>query len=231
MPTKKCTNILLAEDDASLGSVIKDGLRILGYLVDLVVDGGECDAALQRKRYDILILDIGLPKLDGYEVLEKVRNRGDDTAVLVLTARSLVEDRVKGLDLGADDYMVKPFDLDELAARLRALQRRFSANHSPFLTYNDIVIDIEMCKVTYNGEEVKLPRREFTLLQKFLENQGRVLSREHIMSFLYGWDDDIDSNTVEVHIHNLRKKFGANFVKTLRGIGYMVEKTKIRECD
>jgi two-component system response regulator QseB len=145
---------------------------------------------------------------------------------LILTARESIEDRVKGLDSGADDYLTKPFDLDELCARLRALQRRFSSRAEPVLQHENISLDPASHTVTLNGETINVSRREFALLHKLLENAGRVLSREHLTQSLYGWGEDVDSNALEVHIHNLRKKFGQTFIRTIRGIGYMIDKSK-----
>jgi two-component system response regulator QseB len=154
-----------------------------------------------------------------------MRINGVTTPVLILTARDSVEDRVKGLDTGADDYLTKPFDLDELSARIRALQRRFSSNRAdPIMQYRDLTLDPASLSVTVAGKPISLSRREFALLQKLLENIGQVVSRDVLNQCLYGWDDDVDSNTLEVHVHNLRKKLGVNFIRTIRGVGYMAEK-------
>ena len=216
--------ILLIEDDELLGNGVCDGLRLYGYTVDWVKDGIAGERALKDESFDAAILDLNLPKQSGYKLLENVRNAGITTPVLILTARETVEDRVKGLDLGADDYIVKPFDLDELCARLRALQRRFSARSAPQIQHGELTLDPASHIVTYQDEIITMPRREFALLQKLLENTGRVLSREYLTQTLYGWEDDVDSNALEVHIHNLRKKFGMNFIRTIRGVGYMIDK-------
>lgn len=216
--------IFIVEDDYALGSAIVDGLRHHKYTVDWAKDGVQALQALTNEKFDAVVLDINLPKMSGFELLEKMRNRGIDTPVLIVTARELVEDRIKGLDLGADDYLVKPFDLDELCARLRAQQRRLSSRAIPIITYKNITLNPASHVVTLNGKVVNMPRREFTLLQKLLENTGRVLSREYLSQNLYGWKDDVDSNALEVHVHNLRKKFGVDFIQTVRGIGYMIDK-------
>jgi two-component system, OmpR family, response regulator QseB len=223
--------ILIVEDDELLGNAMCEGLRHYKHIVDWIKDGAAGLQALNQEEFDAIILDIGLPKISGYELLEKIRNRGIDTPVLILTARELVEDRVKGLDLGADDYLIKPFDLEEVCARLRALQRRSGGGtrSTPTIHYGDITIDPASHTVTYKGEAVEIPRREFALLHKLLENTGKVLSREYLSQNLYGWEDDVDSNALEVHVHNLRKKFGTSFVRTIRGVGYLVDKNKEKE--
>jgi two-component system response regulator QseB len=218
--------ILLVEDDELLGDGLRNGLIQYGYAVDWLKDGQSADQALKTETFDLVVLDIGLPKLSGISVLQNLRSRGLTMPVLILTARESVEDRVKGLDSGADDYLTKPFDLDELCARLRALQRRFSSRAEPVLQHESITLDPASHTVTLNNETINVSRREFALLHKLLENAGRVLSREHLTQSLYGWGEDVDSNALEVHIHNLRKKFGQNFIRTIRGIGYMIDKSK-----
>lgn len=218
--------ILLVEDDELLGDGLRTGLIQYGYAVDWLKDGLSADQALKTESFELVVLDLGLPKIPGITVLQNLRARGQTMPVLILTARESVDDRVKGLDSGADDYLTKPFDLDELCARLRALQRRFSSRAEPLLTHNDITLDPASHTVTYHSENINLSRREFSLLHKLLENAGRVLSREHLTQSLYGWGEDVDSNALEVHIHNLRKKFGQDFIRTIRGIGYMIDKNK-----
>lgn len=218
--------ILLVEDDELLGDGLRNGLNQEGYTVDWLKDGVSADQALQTETFDLVILDIGLPKISGIKVLQNLRARGLTIPVLILTARESIEDRIKGLDSGADDYLTKPFDLYELCARLRALQRRFSSRAEPMLVHENIQLDPASHTVTLDGEAVSVSRREFALLHKLLENAGRVLSREHLTQSLYGWGEDVDSNALEVHIHNLRKKFGQNFIRTIRGIGYMIDKSK-----
>lgn len=217
--------ILLAEDDELLGDGLRTGLIQYGYAVDWLKDGISADQALKTETFDLIVLDLGLPKMPGITVLQNLRSRGITVPVLILTARESVEDRVKGLDSGADDYLTKPFDLDELCARLRALQRRFSSRAEPLLVHDNITLDPASHTVTLNGEMMNVSRREFALLQKLLENAGRVLSRDLLTQSLYGWGEDVDSNALEVHIHNLRKKFGQGFIHTIRGIGYMIDKS------
>ncbi len=218
--------ILLVEDDELLGDGLRAGLVQYGYTVDWLKDGLTADQALRTENFDVLVLDLGLPKLLGMNVLQNLRSRGKTTPVIILTARESIEDRVKGLDSGADDYLIKPFDLDELCARLRALQRRSTTRAEPTLIHDNIELDPAAHTVQLNNEIVNVSRREFALLQKLLENAGRVLSREHLAQSLYGWGEDVDSNALEVHIHNLRKKFGQEFIHTIRGIGYMINKSK-----
>jgi len=219
--------VLLVEDDELLGDGVRNGLIQYGYTVDWVKDGQSAQQAiLSSESFDIIVLDIGLPKKSGLEVLKTMRSKNITTPVVLLTALETVEDQVKGLDAGADDYIVKPFDLDALCARMRALQRRRTSRADPILTYGAISLDPASHTVHVNDELINISRREFALLQKLLENAGRVLSREHLTSTLYGWGDDVDSNALEVHIHNLRKKFGTKLIRTIRGVGYMVDKEK-----
>ena len=218
--------ILLVEDDELLGEGTRRGLAQDGYTVDWVKDGALADQALKTEKFDLVVLDLGLPKLSGMVVLQNLRERGDTTPVLILTARESIEDRVKGLDTGADDYLTKPFNLDELLARLRSLQRRFASRAAPLLVHSDITLDPASHTVVYREEPINLSRREFALLHVLLENAGRVLSREHLTQSLYGWGEEVDSNALEVHVHNLRKRFGQNFIRTVRGIGYTIEKQK-----
>lgn len=218
--------VLLVEDDELLGDGVRNGLIQYGYTVDWVKDGQSAQQAILSENFDIVVLDIGLPKRSGLEVLKTVRSKNIATPVVFLTARETVEDRIKGLDAGSDDYIVKPFDLDELCARMRALHRRTTPRADPILTYGAISLDPASHTVHVNDELMNISRREFALLQKLLENAGRVLSREHLTSTLYGWGDDVDSNALEVHIHNLRKKFGTKLIRTIRGVGYMVDKEK-----
>ncbi|MBN1684251.1 MAG: response regulator [Gammaproteobacteria bacterium] len=214
--------ILLVEDDELLGSGVCEGLRLSGYIVDWVKESRPAEQALKNEQFDAVILDIGLPKIDGFELLQRIRNQGISIPVLILTARELLEDKIKGLDLGADDYLTKPFDLEELSARLRALERRSSGRASSTIYYKNISVDPIGHTVTIDGKPIIFPRREFDLLLKLLENKGRVLSREYLQQTLYGWESDIDSNAVEVHVYNLRKKLGMDFIKTVRGVGYMI---------
>lgn len=218
--------ILLVEDDGALGDGIHKGLKQYGYTVDWLTDGRTALSSIKTETFDVILLDLNLPGLPGLSVLREMRAAGITMPVLILTARHAIEDRIKGLDSGADDYLTKPFDLDELSARIRALQRRFSSNRaSPLLTYRDIELDPSSFTVTLKGLAINLSRREFSLLQKLLENAGHVVSRDSLTQCLYGWGDEIDSNTLEVHVHNLRKKLvDTHFIRTIRGVGYMAEK-------
>jgi two-component system, OmpR family, response regulator QseB len=220
--------LLLVEDDELLGDAIKTGLSQpqFGYVVDWLKDGESAQAALKSESFELVILDLGVPKLSGLSLLRGIRQDGKSTPVIILTARESVEDRIKGLDTGADDYMVKPFDLNELSARIRALVRRSQGRADSAIQYRNIVLDPAAHSVFVDGVLVNVPRREFALLQKLLENSGQVLSREQLMQSIYGWEEDVDSNALEVHIHNLRKKLNAHFIRTIRGVGYMVEKNE-----
>lgn len=216
--------LLLVEDDKLLGKGIHAGLRQAGYAVDWVMDGDAADAAVAHEPYDLMILDLGLPRRSGLDVLDHVRESGKDLPVLILTARDSVNDKIIGLDRGADDYMIKPFDLDELGARIRALLRRQGGRRSPLLVHGDIELDPAGHSVTKGGVVVDVPPREFAILHTLLENAGRVMSRSRLEESLYSWKDEVDSNAVEVHIHHLRKKFGADLIRTIRGVGYIVDK-------
>ncbi|HMV18389.1 MAG TPA: response regulator transcription factor [Rhodocyclaceae bacterium] len=214
--------ILLAEDDPQLGDGLTVGLRQAGFTVDWVRDGQAADVALQAEAFDLLVLDLGLPRLGGLDVLARVRGRGQAVPVLILTARDAVGDKVAGLDGGADDYLVKPVDLDELAARIRALIRRSAGRSAPLLVWGELVLDPAARRLTRAGEPVELSGREFALLQMLLEGAGRVLTRSQLEQSLYGWGDEPDSNALEVHIHHLRKKLGSELIRTLRGVGYTI---------
>lgn len=216
--------LLLVEDDELLGDGVKAGLNQYGYTVDWLKDGESAHHAVKSELFDLIVLDLGLPKLSGLGLLQNIRSEGVKTPVLILTARETIEDRVKGLDSGADDYLTKPFDLDELCARIRALIRRSTGRADSKIYYRNVILDPAAHNVYVDDEEVNFPRREFALLQKLLENSGQVLSREQLMQSIYGWEEDVDSNALEVHIHNLRKKLNANFIRTIRGVGYMAEK-------
>jgi two-component system, OmpR family, response regulator QseB len=216
--------LLLVEDDELLGDAVKAGLMQYGYIVDWLKDGESARTALKSEVFDLIVLDLGLPKLSGLGLLQHTRQEGITTPVLILTARETIEDRVKGLDSGADDYLIKPFDLNELCARVRALIRRSLGRADSTLQYRNIILDPAAHTVSVDDIIVNVPRREFSLLQKLLENSGQVLSREQLMQSVYGWEEDVDSNALEVHIHNLRKKLNANFIRTIRGVGYMAEK-------
>lgn len=216
--------VLLIEDDELLGSGVKESLRKEGYTVDWLKDGLSAEHAVKSEGFDLLVLDLGLPRMSGLDLLQNMRDAGIKTPVLILTARDSIEDRIKGLDAGGDDYMIKPFDLEELIARVRALLRRSSGRANSSVEYKNLSLDPKSHSVLQDGEPLTLPRREFALLQKLLENVGQVLSREQLMQSIYGWSDDVDSNALEVHIHNLRKKLKHNIIRTIRGVGYMVDK-------
>lgn len=216
--------ILLVEDDELLGDGILAGLKQRNHVVDWVKDGISAEQAIEVEKFDMVLLDLGIPRKDGIEVLTTIRKKENHTPVLILTARDATDDKIRGLDAGADDYMVKPFDLDELEARIRALHRRNSGSATTVIKRGDLELDPASHTAALNGASLNMPRREFTLLQKLLENQGRVISRDILLQSLYGWDDEVDSNTLEVHIHNLRKKLGTKAIRTIRGVGYMIEK-------
>ena len=219
--------VLLAEDDTNLADAICLGLKHYGHTVDHLSNGSRVvDIVCNLKEtFDAIILDLGLPGCSGMDVLKKIREKSVTTPVIILTARDTLTDRVNGLDAGSDDYMTKPFELEELAARLRALQRRNREQLSVLVEHGTISLDPASHTVKKDGETVPISRREFSLLQKLLENTGRVISREQLNQTLYGWGENIDSNALEVHVHNLRKRLGPKLIRTIRGVGYMVDKS------
>lgn len=216
--------ILLVEDDPQLGDGLCVGLRQTGFTVDWLRDGKSAIAALTVEEFDFAVLDLGLPDCSGMAVLAAARQAGRDLPVLILTARDAISDKIAGLDAGADDYLVKPVDLDELAARLRALARRRQGRATPLLVHGPLTLDPAARRVTRDGVEVALSAREFSLLQLLLEAAGRVLPKSQLEQALYGWNDEPDSNALEVHIHHLRKKLGSELIRTLRGVGYTMPK-------
>jgi two-component system, OmpR family, response regulator len=216
--------ILLIEDDTLLGDGIRAGLAQTDFAVDWVQDGVLGDTALRTETYAAVVLDLGLPRLSGLDLLRGIRARGDATPVLILTARDAVVDRVKGLDSGADDYLIKPFDLDELAARLRALIRRGQGSATPVLRLHGVLLDPARHCVEYHGEPVELTARQFTLLHELMLNAGRVLSREQLEQRVYPWGEELESNAIEVHVHHLRRKLAPELVRTVRGVGYLMPK-------
>lgn len=217
--------ILLVEDDPLLGDGLREGLRQQGFLVDWVRDGAAAERELRADAgHAAAVLDLGLPQKDGMDVLAAVRRAGIKLPVLVLTARDAVTDRVRGLDAGADDYVVKPVDLDELAARLRALVRRAHGQPQETLHAQGITLDPAARTVTRDGDAVTLPGREFDLLHLLMLNAGRVLSRDQLEQQLYSWGREVDSNAVEVHVHHLRRKLGASLIATVRGVGYVLRR-------
>jgi two-component system response regulator QseB len=214
--------LLLAEDDNMIGEAVRAGLRRQGFAVDWVRDGVAAEQALLGEAYDACLLDLGLPRKSGLDVLRRLRERGSMLPVLVLTARDAITDRVDGLDAGADDYVVKPFDLAELAARIRAVTRRKGGRAQAIIEHNDVALDPATREVRRGGERVVLSPREFALLQALLEHPGRILSRAQLEERLYGWGEEIESNVVEVHVHALRRKLGTDFIRNVRGVGYRV---------
>jgi len=216
--------ILLAEDDPLLGDGLQAGLRQLGFQVDWVRDGEAAEHELRSLVYAAAVLDLGMPRKNGLDVLASIRKAEVSCPVLILTARDAVANRIRGLDQGADDYVIKPVDLNELAARLRALIRRAHGQPNENLEAQDILLDPGARSVKQAGCIVEVSTREFDLLQTFMLNPDRVLSREQIEQHLYSWGQEVDSNAIEVHIHNLRKKLGATSILTVRGVGYMLPK-------
>ena len=207
-----------------IGRAVLDVLRSEHYAADWVRDGVAADAALVAERYDLVLLDLGLPKADGFSVLQSLRARRDTVPVLVATARDAVGDRVAGLDAGADDYIVKPYDTDELLARLRALLRRSAARGEPLISHKGVELNPATHEATLNGQPLGLTPREWAVLEAMLQRPGAVFSKAQLEQKLYSWKDDISSNAVEVYVHGLRKKLGADFIRTVRGLGYVVPK-------
>jgi two-component system response regulator QseB len=213
---------LLIEDDAMIGEAVQRGLRGLAFTVDWIRDGATAVAALRATEYDLLVLDLGLPGRNGLDVLREVRSAGASLPVLILTARSDVSDKVAGLDAGADDYLVKPFELDELAARARALLRRRAGRAQPLIEHLGVTLDPAAHRVTRDSREVALSAREYAILAALMERPGAILSRAQLEERLYGWGEEIESNAIEVHVHALRRKLSADFIQTVRGLGYRV---------
>ncbi|BEU95390.1 response regulator transcription factor [Acidovorax sp. DW039] len=216
--------LLLVEDDPMIGEAVQDLLRAEHYAVDWARDGDAADAALRTQPYDLVLLDLGLPKRDGLAVLRDLRTRKDRTPVLVATARDAVAQRIEGLDAGADDYVLKPYDLDELLARIRALLRRAAGRAEPVYEHQGVCINPATREVTVRGTPVVLSGREWAVLEPLIARPGMVLSRQQLEDKLYGWGDEVSSNAVEVYIHGLRKKLGAELVLNVRGVGYLVPK-------
>jgi two-component system response regulator QseB len=214
--------VLLVEDDPMIGKSVQQGLRQEGTSVDWVRDGQAAELALTTIPYELLLLDLGLPGRSGLDVLARLRRSDNGIPVLIITARDAVTERIKGLDSGADDYLVKPFDLDELSARMRALLRRRSGRASPVIEHGDLRMNPATHELTQDGKPVALSAREFALLQALLEQPGVPLSRAKLEERLYGWGEEIESNAVEVYIHSLRRKLGSERIKNIRGVGYLV---------
>ena len=214
--------LLLVEDDPILGNGIEAGLKQAGFTVDWVQDGRSAQLALETSGYELVVLDLGLPRVPGLDLLRQLRARGSDLPVLILTARDTVRDRVTGLEAGADDYLIKPFDLAELIARIRALLRRAHGRSVETIRYRDLVLVPDSLTVTRGKETIMLSGRECAILVDLLEHRGTALSRTRLEENLYGWNEEVESNAVEVHIHNLRKKLGSDLIKTIRGVGYLM---------
>ncbi len=213
---------LLVEDDAMIGKSVHAWLKGQGVAIDWVRDGVAADAALEAGSYDMVLLDLGLPRRSGLDVLKQLRARRNPVPVLILTARDAVADRVAGLDAGADDYLVKPFDLDELSARMRALERRSAGNAAPLLSHGDLELDPASHRVTRSGTPVALSAREFALLHALMQRPGVPQSRAQLEEKIYGWGEEVESNALEVHVHALRRKLGADVIRTVRGVGYLM---------
>jgi DNA-binding response OmpR family regulator len=216
--------ILLVEDDVLLADGLQTALRREGFTVNVVATGAAALTTFSTDKPELVILDLGLPDMDGLEVIEKLRADDKQLPVLILTARDTIEDKVSGLDLGADDYLVKPFKMPELLARLRVLERRTTTALTSLIEVGPVVLDTLAQKASVDGVELVLPRREYMLLKALMENPGRILSRDALEKKLYGWGEEVASNSIEVHIHHLRKKIRTDLIKTVRGVGYTVSK-------
>lgn len=214
--------ILLIEDDAMIGTAVREGLTQAGFAVDWVTDGRAADLSLANGVYDLAVLDLGLPKKDGMAILATLRGMGNSMPILIASARDTVRDRIAGLEAGADDYVLKPFDLDELVARVRALLRRHAGSGTPLMSFGALVLDPVKKSVTRDGVAIDLSAKEFAILEALMRRPGAVLSRENLEESVYGWGEEVGSNAVEVHLHHLRKKLGAAAIKNVRGVGYRV---------
>ena len=217
-------HVLLVEDDQMIAAGILTALRQEGHATDWVRDGVSASDALHGGQFDLVMLDLGLPRRTGLEVLRELRERKQSVPVMIITARDEVPDRIAGLNAGADDYLVKPFDLDELIARARALLRRSAGRSATVIEHGGVALDPVTHSVTKNGSPVVMPAKEFAVLEALLLRPGAVLSRQQLEQRIYGWDDEIGSNAVEVYVHSLRRKLGADFIRTLRGVGYCIPK-------
>lgn len=215
--------ILVVEDDVSLADGLVTALKRDGHTVDLLQDGIHALEALTNERFDLVVLDLGLPRLDGFSVLKQLRSNRNSTPVLILTARDATEDKVEGLDLGADDYLVKPFDVIELKARIRALLRRSNGRSVSEIHYRGLTLFPDSHKVLHKEKEINLTRREYTLLHELVSQPGHVYTRDVLLQLIYGWEESVDSNALEVHIHHLRKKLFPDLIRTIRGIGYVAD--------
>lgn len=218
--------ILLAEDDRQLGEGLALGLKELGHTVDWVQDGASAQQALDSESLDVMILDLGLPQVDGLAILKQLRDSKRNLPVLILTARDTIESRIEGLDLGADDYVVKPFDLLEVNARLRAITRRREGRAAPVISHGSLVLNPATREVTLAGSPITLSSYEYAVLETLITHAGRILSRQFLEENLYGWDEGVESNAVEVYIHHLRKKLGKSLIRTIRGVGYSIARSE-----
>ena len=214
--------LLLIEDDPMIGRAVQSGLSQAGFTVDWAVDGRSGETAIANAVYDVVVLDLGLPRIDGLSLLRQLRARRDTVPVLIISARETVPDRVAGLNAGADDYLLKPFDLDELGARVRALLRRHAGAASSAMTAGPLSLDPVQRVATLDGSELALTAKEFALLEALLRRPGAVLSRERLEESIYGWGEEVGSNAVEVHLHNLRRKLGSKLIQNIRGVGYRI---------
>jgi two-component system response regulator QseB len=214
--------VLLIEDDAMIGKAVRQGLSHAGFVVDWVTDGRAAELSLNNGVYDLAVLDLGLPKKDGMAILATLRGMGNSMPVLIASARDTVRDRIAGLEAGADDYVLKPFDLDELVARVRALMRRHAGSGTPLLKCGNLMLDPVRKVVTQAGDAVELSAKEFAVLEALMQRPGAVLSRQALEESVYGWSEEVASNAIEVHLHHLRRKLGATAIKNVRGVGYRV---------
>ncbi len=214
--------LLLVEDDRMIGESLRKALRQSGFAADWVRDGRAAESTIASERFDLVLLDLGLPQRDGMEVLQAMRARGDRTPVIVLTARDALSSRVSGLDAGADDYVVKPFELDELLARIRAVMRRHAGRAEPALVVGDVTLDPATRQVAHAGVPVPLSAREYAVLEALMLRPGAILSRAQLEDRLYGWGEELESNAISVYVHQLRRKLGEGFIQTVRGVGYYV---------
>ena len=216
--------VLLVEDDKPLSTALAQSLRQANYVVDCVFDGKTALATLRASQTDLVVLDLGLPDMDGLEVLKQLRKRFNQLPVIILTARDKTTDKISGLDAGADDYLPKPFEISELLARLRVMERRLGTASSSLVTIGDVALDTSSLHLTVKGQPLTLSRRELMVLKILMESAGRIQSKQQLESRLYEWGDEVASNTIEVHVHHLRKKLPENFIKTIRGVGYCIPK-------
>lgn len=216
--------LLLVEDDIHLANGLRESLRHESYSTDVVFNGNDGIVAIQSGDFDVVILDLGLPDIDGLCVLKKAKQLNKTLPILILTARDDIESKVQGLDLGADDYLAKPFNIEELLARLRVFERRLGTHTSSVIEHKGILLDIKAHTIFIEGVETKFSRREYMVVKSLLENLGRIQSKEQLESKLYEWGEEVASNTIEVHISNIRKKLPKNFIKNIRGVGYVVSK-------